>query len=146
MKLFRTYCIRASRKTDPGKAVTLYVSGGSLQKGTLQSRRNRSKATAKKSNFRLLWNTGGSSKSTGFLYLFWCRRKGSTAYRMLITKAAPVRAAQMGHKQADVAMVHSPISSNASLAAICSASFLLCPCPLPITLLFIWTSTQNFLS
>ena len=65
----------------------------------------------------------------------------------LIAEAALMRAADVRDKDRDVGVSHYlPISSSASLAAICSAFFLLLPSPLPMTLELSITSTRKRLS
>src|SRR5699024_3452267 len=64
----------------------------------------------------------------------------------LIAETALLFTAEMRHKQRDVDMLQIPISSSASLAAFCSAFFLLPPTPRPMTLLFKCTSTVKHLS
>lgn len=139
--------VRPGGKADTPKALRPHKGKCRLQQLPLVSRVDGGETAAKKGNFRLPGSLPQLPESlfTGRLHLLGGGGRHGPGNFPLVAEAALVWASQMGDKDGYIGVFphHCPINSKASLAAICSASFLLLPTPWPMTLELRRTSTSN---
>ena len=123
--------VRPGAYAYAGKSFSVYPFFCRSQKAYHKFPWNHGKTAAEKRNFAFFRKAMelpcGFFK--GFINFF---RGGHAVFSgdgVLIAERAPVRAPDHGNKKCYVCVFHSPISSSASFAAICSADFLLLPMP-----------------